>query len=44
MQKFKFNAKTIFAVLMATAVLSFTSCKQGAKKEGEGEGTAANKI
>jgi glycine betaine/proline transport system substrate-binding protein len=44
MQKFKFNAKTIFAVLMATAVLSFSSCKQGGQKEGaaEEEG-AANK-
>ena len=45
MQKFKFNARTIFAVLMATAVLSFSSCKQGAQKESAegGEKGAANK-
>ncbi|HKL38033.1 MAG TPA: glycine betaine ABC transporter substrate-binding protein [Bacteroidales bacterium] len=45
MQKFKFNAKTIFAVLMATAVLSFSSCKQGGQKEesAEREEGAANK-
>jgi glycine betaine/proline transport system substrate-binding protein len=46
MQKFKFNAKTIFAVLMAAAVFSFSSCKQGAQQQEEGaEGKAgeANK-
>lgn len=43
MQKLKFNAKTIFAVLMATAVLSFSSCKQGAQKEGAEGGEAAAK-
>lgn len=44
MQKFKFNAKTIFAVLMATAVLSFSSCKQGGQKQSaEQEKGAANK-
>ena len=40
----KISFKTLFAVLLSTAVLSFTACKQGAKKEGaEGEKTAANK-
>ncbi len=43
MQNFKINAKTILAVLMAAAVLSFTSCKQGAKEEGEKEQKGVNK-
>jgi glycine betaine/proline transport system substrate-binding protein len=45
MQNVKFSLKTIFAVMMAAAVLSFSSCKQGGQKESaEGEEGAANKA
>ncbi len=43
MQKLSINFKTLFAVLIGAAVLSFTACKQGAKKEGEEAKGAANK-
>ena len=45
MRNVKFSLKTIFAVMMAAAVLSFSSCKQGGQKEAaEGEEGAANKA
>jgi glycine betaine/proline transport system substrate-binding protein len=44
MQKLTINLKTLFAVLIGAAVLSFTACKQGAKQEGEkADKSAANK-
>lgn len=43
MKKFKFNLKTVFPVLMAAAVLSFSSCKQGGRQESTREEGAANK-
>jgi len=46
MQKLKFNLKTTLAVLIGAAVLSFTACKQGAKKgdEAKAEKGKANKA
>jgi len=45
MQKLKFNLKTTLAVLLGAAVLSFTACKQGAKKDEEkGEKSEQVKI
>mgnify|MGYP006285191907 CR=1 FL=1 len=42
----KMSFKTLFAVLLSTAVLSFTACKQGAKKgdEAKAEKGKANKA
>ena len=40
MQKFKFNPKTILAVVLAAAVFGLSSCGQGGQQEGaEGEGS-----
>ena len=46
MQKLKFNLKSTLAVLIGAAVLSFTACKQGAKKgdEAKAEKGKANKA
>ncbi|MGM0496389.1 MAG: glycine betaine ABC transporter substrate-binding protein [Bacteroidota bacterium] len=45
MQKLKFNLKTTLAVLLGAAVLSFTACKQGAKKDDQkGEKSEQVKI
>ncbi|MBS3769351.1 MAG: glycine betaine ABC transporter substrate-binding protein [Bacteroidales bacterium] len=43
MKKFEFSLKTVFAVLMAAAVLSFSSCQQGGQQESAREEGAANK-
>ena len=44
MQKLKFNLKTTLAVLLGAAVLSFTACKQGAKKGDEEKGEKSEQV